>query len=87
MMQRTGIEVTFLGAAGEVTGSCYRVAAGGAQFLVECGMFQGGRDADDRKRPEPLAGRMPPYAMAAPSPWAWPLAACWRWPAGSRPNG
>ncbi len=48
MMQRTGIEVTFLGAAGEVTGSCYRVAAGGAQLLVECGMFQGGRDADDK---------------------------------------
>jgi metallo-beta-lactamase family protein len=48
MAQLSGIEITFLGAAGEVTGSCFRVAAGGARFLVECGMFQGGRDADDK---------------------------------------
>ncbi|MDH5247136.1 MAG: MBL fold metallo-hydrolase, partial [Betaproteobacteria bacterium] len=48
MPQRTGIEVAFLGAAGEVTGSCYRVETRRARFLVECGMFQGGRDADDK---------------------------------------
>ena len=42
------MEVTFLGAAREVTGSCFRVDAPGASFLVECGMFQGGRDADDK---------------------------------------
>ena len=40
--------ITFLGAAGEVTGSCYRVDAAGASFLVDCGMFQGGREADDK---------------------------------------
>ena len=43
-----GIEITFLGAAREVTGSCFRVAAAGGSFLVDCGMFQGGRDADDK---------------------------------------
>ena len=42
------MEVTFLGAAREVTGSCFRVDAPGASFLVECGMFQGVRDADDK---------------------------------------
>ena len=42
------MEITFLGAAGEVTGSCYRVDTGRARCLVDCGMFQGGRDADAR---------------------------------------
>jgi metallo-beta-lactamase family protein len=42
--------LTFLGAAGEVTGSCFRVDAPGASFLVDCGLFQGGRDADERNR-------------------------------------
>lgn len=39
------MRITFLGAAGEVTGSCFLVEVPGARFLVECGMFQGGRDA------------------------------------------
>lgn len=39
------MQITFLGAAGEVTGSCYLVDTGRARFLVDCGMFQGGRDA------------------------------------------
>lgn len=42
------MQITFLGAAGEVTGSCFRVDTGRAHFLVDCGMFQGGRDADDK---------------------------------------
>lgn len=42
------MQIEFLGAAGEVTGSCFRVRAGAAHFLVDCGMFQGGRDADAR---------------------------------------
>ncbi|MBI4754987.1 MAG: MBL fold metallo-hydrolase [Betaproteobacteria bacterium] len=39
------MQLTFHGAAGEVTGSCMMVEASGARFLVDCGLFQGGRDA------------------------------------------
>lgn len=39
------MKITFFGAAGEVTGSCFLVECAAACFLVDCGMFQGGRDA------------------------------------------
>jgi metallo-beta-lactamase family protein len=39
------MRITFLGAAREVTGSCFLVESTGIRFLVDCGMFQGGRDA------------------------------------------
>ncbi|MDX5363818.1 MAG: MBL fold metallo-hydrolase [Pseudazoarcus pumilus] len=39
------MQIEFHGAAGEVTGSCARVTWGGGSFLVDCGMFQGGRNA------------------------------------------
>jgi metallo-beta-lactamase family protein len=42
--------LTFHGAAGEVTGSCYLVEAAGLRFLVDCGMFQGGQDAEAKNR-------------------------------------
>jgi len=35
------MKLTFFGGAGEVTGSCLRVAAGSLNFLVDCGLFQG----------------------------------------------
>lgn len=44
------MKLTFLGAAGEVTGSCYLVDTGGLKFLLECGMRQGGRQADALNR-------------------------------------
>ncbi len=44
------MQLTFLGAAGEVTGSSYLVETGSARFLVDCGMFQGGREADKKNR-------------------------------------
>jgi metallo-beta-lactamase family protein len=44
------VKLTFHGAAGEVTGSAYLVEADGVRFLVDCGMFQGGREADEKNR-------------------------------------
>lgn len=42
------MDITFHGAAGEVTGSCAQVRCAHAGFLVDCGLFQGGRDAARR---------------------------------------
>jgi len=44
------MQLTFLGAAGEVTGSCYLIEIEEVRFLVDCGMFQGGREADKKNR-------------------------------------
>jgi metallo-beta-lactamase family protein len=44
------VKLTFLGAAGEVTGSSYLVETGELKFLIDCGMFQGGREADAKNR-------------------------------------
>jgi metallo-beta-lactamase family protein len=41
------VTLTFLGAAGEVTGSCHLVDTGRVRFLMDCGMFQG-RDAGQK---------------------------------------
>lgn len=40
------MKLSFHGAAGEVTGSCLRVEHDEGVFLVDCGLFQGGRNAD-----------------------------------------
>lgn len=44
------MNIQFLGAAGEVTGSCFLVRTSTCTFLVDCGMFQGGRDAERKNR-------------------------------------
>jgi len=41
-------ELTFLGAAGTVTGAKFLLEGGGARLLLECGMFQGLRELRDR---------------------------------------
>ncbi len=44
------MKLTILGAAGEVTGSCFLVETSAVRFLVDCGMFQGGREAERKNR-------------------------------------
>lgn len=43
------MRLTFLGAAGMVTGSCSLVEAGGHRILVDCGLFQGEEEELNRK--------------------------------------
>ncbi len=38
--------IKFIGATGMVTGSSYLVSTDASKFLVDCGLFQGGREAD-----------------------------------------
>ena len=44
------MKLTFLGASRQVTGSCFLVESEKLRFLVDCGMFQGGRAADELNR-------------------------------------
>lgn len=44
------MHLSFLGAAREVTGSCFLVEGADVRFLVDCGMVQGGRKASERNR-------------------------------------
>lgn len=48
------MRLTFLGAARTVTGSMHLLEAGGIRILVDCGLFQGGAEADDLNR-QPFA--------------------------------
>jgi len=41
-------KLTFLGAAGCVTGSKYLVEAAGKKLLLDCGIFQGSPELSDR---------------------------------------
>ncbi len=43
-----GLKITFHGAAKTVTGSCFQLEVEGTQVLVDCGLFQGGSDADEQ---------------------------------------
>lgn len=43
------MKITFCGAVHEVTGSCYYIQAdNGSKVLVDCGIFQGGKYAEDK---------------------------------------
>ncbi|MGE5624533.1 MAG: MBL fold metallo-hydrolase RNA specificity domain-containing protein [Bacillota bacterium] len=42
--------IRFLGAAGEVTGSCHLLEIGGRRVLLDCGLFQGSRETEEQNR-------------------------------------
>jgi len=44
------MHIEFFGAAGEVTGSCHILHIDGRRILLDCGMIQGGRKAEERNR-------------------------------------
>jgi metallo-beta-lactamase family protein len=50
------MDITFFGAAREVTGSCHRLRVGRSTVLLDCGLFQGSRAvADGKNRDVPFA--------------------------------
>ena len=57
-------KLTFLGAAGCVTGSKYLVEAAGKKLLVDCGLFQGTNELKDRNwKPVPVDPKAIDYAL------------------------
>ena len=49
------MDITFAGAAREVTGSCHIVRVGSSTIALDCGMFQGKRtEAEEKNRRLPL---------------------------------
>ncbi|RMG95642.1 MAG: MBL fold metallo-hydrolase [Deltaproteobacteria bacterium] len=42
------MHIVFCGAAGTVTGSCHLVEVGGRRILVDCGLYQGGREVEQQ---------------------------------------
>lgn len=55
----TDSRISFRGAAREVTGSCHLLEWAGRALLLDCGLYQGGRERHERNRepfPFPVAG-------------------------------
>ena len=46
------MKITFLGAAQEVTGSCYIVETEKHKFMVDCGLFQGSKELEQKNHDE-----------------------------------
>ena len=46
------MKITFLGATKTVTGSNYLVEAAGKKFLVDCGMWQGNKEIEEKNYEE-----------------------------------
>ncbi len=44
------MKLSFHGADREVTGSCHRIRCGKHRILVDCGLYQGGRELDEENR-------------------------------------
>jgi metallo-beta-lactamase family protein len=44
------MQITCLGAAGQVTGSCFLLHNGENEYLIDCGLFQGGRETEALNR-------------------------------------
>jgi metallo-beta-lactamase family protein len=58
------VSIDFYGAAGSVTGSCYRVSHPKGSFLVDCGMFQGSKTLNALNyRPLPFDPREPQFLL------------------------
>jgi metallo-beta-lactamase family protein len=47
------MRISFHGAAGGVTGSCHLIECDGIKILIDCGLFQGGRESEEENS-EPL---------------------------------
>src|ERR1700721_2504378 len=68
-------KLTFLGAAGTVTGSKYLVEAAGKRLLVDCGLFQGSPELQDRNYkplsidPKTIAYLLLPHAHLDHTGW------------------
>jgi len=44
--------LTFLGATGQVTGSCYLLETGSSRILLDCGLFQGSKETERQNEAE-----------------------------------
>lgn len=44
------MQITFHGAAQNVTGSCHMVECAGKRILIDCGLYQGGRELNEENR-------------------------------------